>query len=142
MSNVAMSIVPIERSGMASGINSTMRQVGVALGFAGLGAILAQQTTNRFLHLIANTPLSVTGREAELANYIVKGDITGALALLPPEAHVSFVAIAKASFFSGFQAIILVAATVALIGALAVGASKHNSPNQQSRHCSTRIICN
>ena len=25
---------------------------------------------------------------------------------------------------------------------LNVGASKHNSPNQQSRHCSTRIICN
>ncbi len=119
MSNVAMSIVPIERSGMASGINSTMRQVGVALGFAGLGAILARQTSNRFLHLIAHTTVAATGRDVELANMVVKGDITGAIASLPPEVHTAFVDVANASFFSGFQTIILVAATVALIGALA-----------------------
>jgi EmrB/QacA subfamily drug resistance transporter len=119
MSNVAMSIVPIERSGMASGINSTMRQVGVALGFAGLGAILARQTSNRFFHLIAHTTLAATGRDVELANMVVKGDITGAIVLLPPEVHAAFVDVANASFFNGFQTIILVAATVALIGALA-----------------------
>ena len=118
MSNVAMSIVPVERSGMASGINSTMRQIGVAIGFAGLGAILAQQTTNRFLHLVANAPIAATGREVDLAKQVVKGNIAGAIASLPPEVHADFVTIANASFFSGFQSIILVAATVALVGAL------------------------
>ena len=32
-------VLPIERSGLASGINNTFRQTGIAAGIAGLGAI-------------------------------------------------------------------------------------------------------
>ena len=35
----AIGVVPANRSGMASGINSTFRQVGIATGIAALGAI-------------------------------------------------------------------------------------------------------
>jgi EmrB/QacA subfamily drug resistance transporter len=34
-----ISVLPVERSGLASGINNTFRQLGIALGIAGLGAI-------------------------------------------------------------------------------------------------------
>jgi EmrB/QacA subfamily drug resistance transporter len=34
-----VSVLPVERSGLASGINNTFRQLGIALGLAGLGAI-------------------------------------------------------------------------------------------------------
>ena len=34
-----VSVLPVERSGVASGINNTFRQLGIALGIAGLGAI-------------------------------------------------------------------------------------------------------
>jgi EmrB/QacA subfamily drug resistance transporter len=34
-----VSVLPVERSGLASGINNTFRQLGIALGIAGLGAI-------------------------------------------------------------------------------------------------------
>jgi MFS family permease len=40
IADVAMSVVPKERSGMAAGINDTFRQVGVAVGTAGWGAIV------------------------------------------------------------------------------------------------------
>ncbi|MEU7260629.1 hypothetical protein AB0B21_33195 [Streptomyces rimosus] len=40
MSNVAIGIMPASRSGMASGINSTMRIVGMTAGFGGIGAVL------------------------------------------------------------------------------------------------------
>ena len=36
---------PPERSGMASGINSTFRQVGIATGIAGLGAVFQHRVT-------------------------------------------------------------------------------------------------
>ncbi|HWD44746.1 MAG TPA: MFS transporter [Actinomycetota bacterium] len=36
----ALSVVPATRSGMASGVNNTFRQVGIALGIATLGALL------------------------------------------------------------------------------------------------------
>jgi MFS family permease len=34
-----VSVLPVERSGLASGINDTFRQLGIAIGIAGLGAI-------------------------------------------------------------------------------------------------------
>src|SRR5205814_3379326 len=39
IADVALSVVPKERSGMAAGINDTFRQVGVAVGVAVWGAI-------------------------------------------------------------------------------------------------------
>jgi hypothetical protein len=39
IADVALSVVPKERSGMAAGINDTFRQVGVAVGTAAWGAI-------------------------------------------------------------------------------------------------------
>src|SRR3954468_19116308 len=39
VADVALSVVPKERSGMAAGINDTFRQVGVAVGIAAWGAI-------------------------------------------------------------------------------------------------------
>ena len=46
LASTAVGVVPPERSGMASGTNSTFRQVGIATGIAGLGAL--------FQHTIAS----------------------------------------------------------------------------------------
>jgi len=35
-----VSVLPVDRAGLASGINNTFRQLGIAVGIAGLGAIL------------------------------------------------------------------------------------------------------
>ncbi|HEV8065750.1 MAG TPA: DHA2 family efflux MFS transporter permease subunit, partial [Acidimicrobiales bacterium] len=41
LASTAVGVVEVERSGMASGINSTLRQVGTATGIAALGSIFA-----------------------------------------------------------------------------------------------------
>ena len=43
LASAAIGVVPRERSGMASGINSTFRQVGIATGIAGLGAVFQHE---------------------------------------------------------------------------------------------------
>jgi EmrB/QacA subfamily drug resistance transporter len=43
LASTAIGVVPPERSGMASGINNTFRQVGIAVGIAALGAIFQAQ---------------------------------------------------------------------------------------------------
>ena len=43
LATTAVSTVQVERAGMASGINNTFRQVGIATGIAGLGAIFASE---------------------------------------------------------------------------------------------------
>jgi EmrB/QacA subfamily drug resistance transporter len=45
LASVAVSVVEPRRAGMASGINNTFRQVGIATGIAGLGAIFQSQSS-------------------------------------------------------------------------------------------------
>lgn len=39
-----VSVLPVERGGLASGVNNTFRQLGIAIGIAGLGAIFDHRT--------------------------------------------------------------------------------------------------
>jgi len=43
LASTAVGVVPVARAGMASGVNSTFRQVGIATGIAALGSIFSQQ---------------------------------------------------------------------------------------------------
>ncbi|HEY3831546.1 MAG TPA: MFS transporter [Acidimicrobiia bacterium] len=47
LTNVVLSEIPKESSGVASGTNTTMRQVGAALGVAVIGSVLAAQTVHQ-----------------------------------------------------------------------------------------------
>ena len=40
LTNVALSSVPVEQSGLAAGVNDTFRQAGIAVGVAALGALI------------------------------------------------------------------------------------------------------
>ncbi|HEY7619564.1 MAG TPA: MFS transporter [Solirubrobacteraceae bacterium] len=57
LASTAVSVVPPQRAGMGSGINSTFRQIGIATGTAGLGALfqglLADRATGRLAHVPA-----------------------------------------------------------------------------------------
>jgi len=47
LASSAISVVPPQRSGMASGTNSTFRQVGIATGIAALGAVFQSQIVSK-----------------------------------------------------------------------------------------------
>jgi EmrB/QacA subfamily drug resistance transporter len=113
MTNIALSLVPPERSGMASGINSTARQVGVAIGFAGLGAVLSHVTAAQFASHIQSH--SVT---QQLIALVVKGDVTGAAAAAPTALHDIVLSAARLAIYDGFQVIAAVAAVVGIAGAV------------------------
>jgi EmrB/QacA subfamily drug resistance transporter len=84
LASTAVSVVPPERAGMGSGINSTFRQVGIATGTAGLGALFQHLLTDKATGPLARVPAEVLaqgrpqvagpgGREAYLSLF------TGAL---------------------------------------------------------------
>jgi predicted MFS family arabinose efflux permease len=55
LAQVAIGVVAPARSGMASGINNTCRQVGIATGIAGLGAVFQHQVQSKVAqHVPAN----------------------------------------------------------------------------------------
>jgi EmrB/QacA subfamily drug resistance transporter len=89
----AVSVVEPRRAGMASGINNTFRQVGIATGIAGLGAIF-QDKIKSDLH---GSPAA----KAVASGAVQQGG------------HV-----ARAAFIAGLNEILLVAAFVAFAGAI------------------------
>jgi EmrB/QacA subfamily drug resistance transporter len=46
LASTAVGVVPVARAGMASGVNSTFRQVGIATGIAALGSIFSQRVAD------------------------------------------------------------------------------------------------
>src|SRR5436190_10698172 len=52
----AVGVVPPARSGVASGINNTFRQVGIATGIAALGAVLQVRIQDKIEPVLAGTP--------------------------------------------------------------------------------------
>ena len=59
LASTAVGVVHHSRSGMASGINNTFRQVGIATGIAGLGAVFQHEVTRDTTAALASGP----GRE-------------------------------------------------------------------------------
>jgi hypothetical protein len=70
---MAGSLAPEERSDIPSDISGTMRQFGVALGFAGLDAIPARRTAQPFSRMARDLGLSADHVSALTAR-VVNGD--------------------------------------------------------------------
>jgi len=58
LAQVAVGVVPPARSGMASGINNTCRQVGIATGIAGLGAVFQHEVAGKAAQLHSRTQVA------------------------------------------------------------------------------------
>jgi EmrB/QacA subfamily drug resistance transporter len=104
--------VPEDRAGMASGIASTTRFIGILVSVAALGAVLADVARNRFVVDATKIGLSAdTAREA--AARVTSGDLSGLLAAVPPGVREPLRSVALAAYGAGFAAAALVAACVA-----------------------------
>ena len=107
----AIAVVPVEKSGMGSGINTTFRQVGIATGVAGLGAVFQSRVDSKLAELVPHAP-------AGLGEIVASGGSRAVAALpLPPAIHAKAVHAADVAFVSGFNDIILIAAILSFVGA-------------------------
>ena len=117
---VSMSVIPPERSGMASGIGGTLRFVGLVMGITGLGAVLSDQTRHYFD--LATTTAGVAGLSDSrdfMVSRIVAGDIGSVVARVQQSLQAPLAEIARHSFAFGFATVLFVAAgSAALTGLL------------------------
>jgi EmrB/QacA subfamily drug resistance transporter len=109
----AIAVVPVEKSGMGSGINSTFRQVGISTGVAGLGAIFQSQVNSKLSELVPHAPKG-------LGEIVASSGSRGVEALnLPPAIGAKAVHAADVAFVSAFNEIILIASIISFVGAIA-----------------------
>jgi EmrB/QacA subfamily drug resistance transporter len=115
LATAAIGVVPPQRSGMASGINNTFRQVGIATGIAVLGALFQSRITAKLTPMLAHTP--VAGRAGEIAHAVAAGGTQKVLAAVPAAERARASAAIHVAFTSAMNEIFVVGAAVALVGA-------------------------
>jgi hypothetical protein len=114
LASTAVGVVQPERAGMASGINSTFRQVGIATGIALLGTLFTNKITSEVLARTGHVP-RLAGHGPQIASALQSGGAGDLLRHLPPAVRGQVEFIATSSFTAGLDRIMLVAAIIAFV---------------------------
>ena len=111
-----MSVVPVERAGMASGISTTSRFSGILLGFAVLSGILATAVRSN----LQSVECGDRACPPEFAEAVVAGDLPSALAGLDIASQGPLLSRALGAYSQGFSAALLTSGMVAIASAFVV----------------------
>jgi EmrB/QacA subfamily drug resistance transporter len=114
--STAVGVVEPAKAGMASGINSTLRQVGIATGVAGLGSIFAGHIRSSVSSQLAGTALA--GHAGAIGQAISNGGAAQAIASTPAPLRAVVAQAGRSSFIGGLNLILLVGAVVAFVAAV------------------------
>ena len=118
IADVAVSVVPKERSGMAAGINNTLRQLGVAVGVAVWGSVFVARGADKVGALLAGTPLATGSRPRQLVEAASSGSLHQALAAIPAQIRPRVSTAAHQGFLYGFNDLLTLGGLVCFAGAL------------------------
>ena len=114
--STAVGVVAPARAGMASGINTTLRQVGVATGVATLGTVLASRTRSAMIDRLHGTPLA--SHAHAIAHEVSTGGTQQAIASAPGPLRGSVALAAQGVVRRRPEHILLVGACVAFVAAV------------------------
>jgi EmrB/QacA subfamily drug resistance transporter len=113
LASTAIGVVPPQKAGMASGVNATFRQIGIAAGIAALGAIF-----NSALHYNLTSAAAVASSAPRVVTMVRQGQAGQLLASLPPDRRGEVAEAIKAAFAAGLNDLLYVTAALALVGAV------------------------
>lgn len=114
LASTAVGVVTPDRAGMASGINSTFRQVGIATGIALLGTLFSNKVSDEVLTRVAGMH-SLAGHAQQIAAAVQSGDVQSALAGLRAKSRPLVTETIADAFTTGLDRIFLVAAIIAMV---------------------------
>jgi EmrB/QacA subfamily drug resistance transporter len=111
IASTALGVVPPARAGMASGINSTFRQIGIATGVAALGAVFQSRISSELATSLPQAPGS-------FSDAVSSGATHQAAAAAPPQLRDQALSAADHAFVTAFNEILLIGAAVAIVGGI------------------------
>jgi EmrB/QacA subfamily drug resistance transporter len=122
VASATVSVVKPEHSGMASGASSTFRQVGIATGIAGLGAVFLSQIRPAITSALAATPAGrvvLAHAGSGLSGTVAEGGVHQVAASIPNlAARHALVEAYRVGFTSTFNHLMAISAVVSLIGGI------------------------
>jgi EmrB/QacA subfamily drug resistance transporter len=107
----ALGAAPIRQSGMASGLNSTFRILGVAIGVAALGAIMESEVTSSLTAALGSA-------SPGLVDVVSTGNVAAAASAAPSGLTDQVSQASSVAFVDGLNTIFLVSAILAFSGAV------------------------
>ena len=113
LASTAIGVVPPQKAGMASGVNSTFRQIGIAAGIAALGSVF-----NSALQHNLTSAAAVGSSAPRVISMVRQGQVGQLLASLPPERRGVVAEAIKSGFSAGLNDLLLVTAALAIAGAV------------------------
>lgn len=117
LASTAVGVVAPERAGMASGVNSTFRQVGFATAIAALGSVFAT-TLQRHLEAALSLVPALSRQAPQTVALIRQGNAARAINAVVPTLRRELAAAVRSSFAAGVDDLLVVTAVVAFAGAL------------------------
>lgn len=116
LASTAVGVVHPSRAGMASGVNSTFRQVGYAAGIAALGTVLASEVRSKVVSGLGTTP--VGNAAGHIAAAVSTGHAGDAIASVPAALRGRVAHVALVAFTSSLDELLLITAIVSFAGAV------------------------
>jgi EmrB/QacA subfamily drug resistance transporter len=139
LASTAVGVVPPSKSGMASGVNTTLRQIGIAAGIATYGTMFVARLGSKLAGELSRVP-ALSHEVGKVTSALESGTFGKLIAGTPASERGVLVHAARASFVSGLNEILLVSAALAVVagtGALSLIRSRdfvasHTSPQAAS----------
>ncbi|HEX2703819.1 MAG TPA: MFS transporter [Solirubrobacteraceae bacterium] len=122
IASASVAVVPPQRSGMASGSSNTFRQVGLATGIAGLGAIFQSQVPTKAFAALAKTSAGrqlVVHGVRQLHAAFIDGGVRQVAAMYPRSASRVLLHAYAVGFTASFRDLVTIAGVLAFVGAVA-----------------------
>ncbi|WP_394436592.1 MFS transporter [Streptomyces sp. SGAir0957] len=114
--SLSIAVVEPSKAGMASGINETFQQVGVAIGIAGFGAAFQSRVTDLFAQSDAGRQLGSSAHE--FGEAVAAGGGAEAVGRAPSALAPALESAARTAFVDGLTDVMFVCAAVAVVGSL------------------------
>jgi EmrB/QacA subfamily drug resistance transporter len=117
LASTAVGVVKPERSGMASGVNTTFRQIGIATSIAVFGSIFTSSIRSHLNHSLAAIT-SLAGHGARIVGAIQQGNVGQVIGSVPASTRAPLVGAIHSAFASALNDLLIVSGIIALVGAL------------------------
>jgi hypothetical protein len=133
---VCMTVLPVERAGMASGVMGTSRFTGIVVGFASLGAILFEGIG---MNVHNAMPWLDAAERFSVVYLVANGNLSSAMSLI--QTRGGSAEVARLAFGYGYHCVMLAAGVLALVGSVlswvlvsAEETGPHSVSDSQERH--------
>jgi EmrB/QacA subfamily drug resistance transporter len=117
LASTAVGVVRPERSGMASGVNTTFRQIGIATSIALFGSLFTSSLRSHLDHSLATVP-ALAGHAPQVVGAIQQGNVGGVIGSVSANDRGQLVGAIHVAFAGAMNELLIVSGILALVGAL------------------------